>query len=193
MYGHEKSAGCLTSALIEGIQFVKCVCPLPKNLDFTGVCGSVVMNTRTKNHRKSGDYRRFSVIFVLLDFFYPLSDPLTDGSDGHIGRSKGHFQELPHFFSGVLLHLFCNMGISVQSEPGGELAQHVGQDLDVHPILQGDGRERMPIWYNCDNTVKPNNIRGLRIFKCSFSMIFEAKKRRKGGVEFKDVTYATTL
>ena len=59
------------------------------------------------------------------------------------------------------------------------MAQHVGQGLDVHPILQGDGRERMPIWYNCDNTDKPNNIKGLRIFKCSFSMIFWARNPSK--------------
>lgn len=47
MCGYEKGIGCHTSTLIGYVQLVKCVCLLPKNLDFIRVCGTVVMNTRT--------------------------------------------------------------------------------------------------------------------------------------------------
>ena len=33
------------------------------------------------------------------------------------------------------------MGIGVQSEACGEVAQHAGHGLDVHSVLQGDGGE----------------------------------------------------
>ena len=47
------------------------------------------------------------------------------------------------------------MGISIQGKPGGEVAQHAGDGLDIHAILQGDGRERMPLRYNYDKPGKP--------------------------------------
>lgn len=33
------------------------------------------------------------------------------------------------------------MGISVQGESGGEVAEHTGHGLDIHAVLQGDGCE----------------------------------------------------
>ena len=33
------------------------------------------------------------------------------------------------------------MGVGVQGETGGEVAQHAGYRLDVHAVLQGDGGE----------------------------------------------------
>lgn len=36
-----------------------------------------------------------------------------------------------------------HMGVGIQSEPGGEVAQHSGHRLDVHPILQSQGGEGM--------------------------------------------------
>lgn len=35
------------------------------------------------------------------------------------------------------------MGVGVQREPGTVVAQHPGDGLDVHTILQGYGCERM--------------------------------------------------
>ena len=34
-----------------------------------------------------------------------------------------------------------HVGVGVQSEPGGEVPQHAGHRLDVHPILEGQGGE----------------------------------------------------
>ena len=47
------------------------------------------------------------------------------------------------------------MGIGFQREACGEVAQHARQGLDIYPILQGDGRERVPLRYNYDKPGKP--------------------------------------
>ena len=99
--------------------------------------------TRTKNPRKSGENRRFSGIFVLPDFLDPLTDPLCDplaaGWLGQIGRcdnaSQRHLHEALHLFRGVLLHLLGNVGISIESETRGEVAQHVGERFYIHAAL----------------------------------------------------------
>lgn len=51
---------------------MKCVCPLPKNLDFMRVCGTVVMNARTsKNPCNRSGYRDFFIF--PQNFFLTLS------------------------------------------------------------------------------------------------------------------------
>ena len=40
---------------------------------------------------------------------------------------------------GFLLRCRCDMGIGVQGEAGGEVAQDGGYGLDVHAVLQSDG------------------------------------------------------
>ena len=70
MYGHEKSAGYLTSALIRGIQFVKCVYLLPKNLDFMRVYGSAVINTRITDNSTNFDRRFVELFFLDRKIFY---------------------------------------------------------------------------------------------------------------------------
>ena len=70
-------------------------------------------------------------------------------------------QYIPHGICRLFLRGRCDMGIGVQREARREVAQHPGDCLDVHTVLQGQGRERMPLRYNYD---KPENPVISRIF-----------------------------
>lgn len=54
-----------------------------------------------------------------------------------------HIEKLKAFssLSGFFLSCCSHMGIGIQSEPCGKVAQHTGHRLNVHAILQGDGGE----------------------------------------------------
>ena len=67
------------------------------------------------------------------------------------------------------------MGISVQGESCREVAQHAGDGLDIHAILQGEGRECMPLRYNYDKPEKPRRIKGFEVF----SLVFHPFPNRK--------------
>ena len=47
------------------------------------------------------------------------------------------------------------MGVGVQREPGTVVAQHPGDGLDIHSVLQGYRGERMPLWHNKDKSENP--------------------------------------
>lgn len=40
------------------------------------------------------------------------------------------------------------MGVGVQGESGRVVAQHPGDSLDVHSVLQCQGCEGVPLWHN---------------------------------------------
>ena len=61
-----------------------------------------------------------------------------------------------------------HMGVGVQGEPGAVVAQHPGDSLYVHPILQGQGCEGVPLRYNCDKPEKPRRIKGFEVFSLFF-------------------------
>ena len=52
-----------------------------------------------------------------------------------------HTKHISHGVGGFLLCRGGDMGIGVQGEAGGEVAQHTGYGLDIHTILQGNGSE----------------------------------------------------
>jgi hypothetical protein len=52
-----------------------------------------------------------------------------------------HTQDIPHSLGGFLLRRCGDMGIGVQSEASGEVAQHAGDCLDVHTVLERNGGE----------------------------------------------------
>ena len=72
----------------------------------------------------------------------------------------------------VPLHCFRDMPVGIEGESGAIVTEEAGEGFDIHAVLERKCSESVPIWYNCDNTDKPNKIKGLRIFRCSFSMIF---------------------
>ena len=90
-----------------------------------------------------------------------------------------------------------DVGVGVEREARAEVPEHAADRFDVHAVLERERGERVPIGYNCDNTDKSSNIKGLRIFKCSFSMIFGARKPSKRGCRILrgnicDSTFAAT-
>ena len=53
-------------------------------------------------------------------------------------------QNFSHGPGRLLLGRRRDMGVGVQGEPCREVAQHPGHRLDVHPVLKGQGCERVP-------------------------------------------------
>ena len=52
------------------------------------------------------------------------------------------------------------MGVGVQGEASGEVAQHTGDCLDVHTVLQGDGCEGMA-------EIVESDLRDIICYDCS--------------------------
>ena len=44
----------------------------------------------------------------------------------------------------ILLHLIGDVGVDVQSGPGGDVPNDGGQCFDVHAVFQGDGGKGVP-------------------------------------------------
>ena len=68
-----------------------------------------------------------------------------------------------------------HMGVGVQGEPGAVVAQHAGHRFHVHPVLQGQGGEGVPLRYNYDKPEKPRRIKGFEVF----SLVFHPFPNRK--------------
>ena len=49
--------------------------------------------------------------------------------------------EISHGFRCLILHLPGGVGVGAKGEPCVVVAQHTGDGLDVHAVLQGQGRE----------------------------------------------------
>lgn len=76
-----------------------------------------------------------------------------------------------HRRGGLLLHRHGRVGVGAQREARVVMPEHPRYRRDVHAVLERQRCERVPIGYNCDNTDKSSIFKGLRIFKCSFSII----------------------
>ena len=95
-----------------------------------------------------------------------------------------HRQHVSHRLRRLDLRGGRDVGVGIEREARAEVPEHAADRLDVHAVLERERGERVPIGYNCDNTDKSSNIKGLRIFRCSFSMIFGARKPSKRGCRF---------
>ncbi len=58
------------------------------------------------------------------------------------------FQQVPHLCRCLFLYLVRGMGVGGKGEPGAAVAQHAGYGLDIDSVLQGKGREGVPLRYN---------------------------------------------
>ena len=76
---------------------------------------------------------------------------------GHRSLHCPHYclyaEDIPHSLCGFLLCRGGNVSVGVQCKPRGEVTQHAGYRLDIHPILQGDGRECVPKLVEAENRV----------------------------------------
>ena len=74
--------------------------------------------------------------------------------------------EIAHGFRRLILHLAGSVGVSPQGEACVVVAQHTGNCLDVHSVLQGQGGEGVPLWHNKDKSENPvvQRVGGLSLF-----------------------------
>ena len=84
-------------------------------------------------------------------------------------------QDLFHGPGSLLLGRCRDVGVSVQGEPCREVAQHAGDCLYIHPVLEGQGCEGVPLRYNYD---KPEKPRISRVFGylARFFILFQTEK-----------------
>ena len=68
-----------------------------------------------------------------------------------------------------------DVGVGVQCEARGVVAEHTADGLDVHAVLQGHGCEGVPLRYNYD---KPEKPRISRVFGylTRFFILFQTEK-----------------
>ena len=55
-----------------------------------------------------------------------------------------YVQYITYRRGGFFLGGGCDIGVGVQGEACGEVTEHTGHRLDVHAILQSDGRKGVP-------------------------------------------------
>ena len=67
------------------------------------------------------------------------------------------------------------MSVGVQRKARGVVPEHTADGLDVHAVLQGHGREGVPLRYNYD---KPEKPRISRVFGylARFFILFQTEK-----------------
>ena len=67
------------------------------------------------------------------------------------------------------------MGVGGKSESGAAVPQHAGYGLNIDAVLQGEGREGVPLRYNND---KPEKPRIARVFgyQARFFILFQTEK-----------------
>ena len=101
----------------------------------------------------------------------------------------GH--EVAHGFRRLILHLPGGVGVGTEGEACVVVAQHTGDRLDVHPVLQGQRSERMPLWHNKDKSENPvfSRADGLSLFffhKIRPPKWRSGKEGEKAGLHIKD-------
>ena len=60
-----------------------------------------------------------------------------------------------HGFRRLILHLPGGVSVGAQGEARVVVAQHTGDRLDVHAVLEGQRSESVPLWHNKDKSENP--------------------------------------
>ena len=68
-----------------------------------------------------------------------------------------------------------DVGVGVQCEARGVVAEHTADGLDVHAVLQGHGCEGVPLRYNYDKPEKPR-ISMVFGYLARFFILFQTEK-----------------
>ena len=76
---------------------------------------------------------------------------------------------------GGVLHIRGRVRVNIQRRGCGHMAQHGGERFYVHPILQRQRCERVPLRYNNDKRKKPLFSRGLSVCRHLFNSFSKLK------------------
>ena len=68
-----------------------------------------------------------------------------------------------------------DVGVGVQRKARGVVPEHTADGLDVHAVLQGHGREGVPLRYNYDKPEKPRTSRVFG-YLARFFILFQTEK-----------------
>ena len=68
-----------------------------------------------------------------------------------------------------------DVSVGVQRETRRVVSQHRGHRFHVHAVLQGHGREGVPLRYNNDKQKKPLFSRGLSVCRLLFNSFSKLK------------------
>lgn len=94
---------------------------------------------RTGQHRRG--FSRPVLPFLEIFLLHRLTDDRADG----VRR--------------ILLHLGCGVGVGVEGEACGVVAQGSREGFHVYAVLEGQGGEKMPLWHNKDKSENPCGAR----------------------------------
>ena len=75
------------------------------------------------------------------------------------------------------------MGVSVKGESGAVVAQHGGEGLHVHSVLQCQHGECVPLWHNKDKSENPCVATGWRFVLILFPLKTALKRGLRKGVK----------
>ena len=83
--------------------------------------------------------------------------------------------EAAHRLCGFVLLLPRSVGVGAECESSVIVAEHTADGFDVHPILQCQRCEGVPLRYNYDKPEKPRRIKGFEVFSLVFSSFSKPK------------------
>ena len=124
---------------------------LPHTVTHTTKC-----TERLKEHRRGG----FCLLSGIFASFFCLHDLR---------------HEAAHGLCGFVLLLPRSVGVGAEGEARVVVAEHTADGFDVHPILQCQRCEGMPLRYNYDKPEKPRRIKGFEVFSLVFSSFSKPK------------------
>ena len=100
------------------------------------------------------------------------------------GSGSHHLiHEIAHGLRRLILHLPGGVGVGAKGKPRVVVAQHTGDCLDIHAVLECQGGEGMPLWHNRDKSETPCGATGWLVCPYSFSIKFPAKNRHNEGCQ----------
>ena len=73
--------------------------------------------------------------------------------------------EIAHLFGCAFLHLPCDVRVGAERKDCIEVTEHTRYGFHVHAVLQGHGREGVPLRYNYDKPEKPRISRIFILFQ----------------------------
>ena len=83
--------------------------------------------------------------------------------------------EVPYLFSGLLLHLPCDVGVGAERKACVVVTQHAADGFHIHTVLQCQRCEGMPLRYNYDKPEKPRISRAFG-YLARFFILFQTEK-----------------